>query len=85
MEPDEFEIYNLLLKVRDLRTISLASKSLNISPVTFRKTIKFYEKKNKNSLLITSSGGINGGETRLTQCAYRIINFYEKKERSKLT
>ena len=77
------QIFDLLNEVKYSKSISKASKKLNIPLSDFRKIINSYEYKNNKKLLESSSGGLNGGGTRLTNFGLKVLVDLKEK-RSKL-
>jgi len=77
------QIFDLLNEVKSTKSISKASRKLNISLSNFRKIINSYENKNNKKLLESSSGGRNGGGTKLTNFGFKVLEDLKDK-RSKL-
>jgi len=63
------------------KSINKASKRMNLSYVKALKLLKRSEGKFKDSLLMKSVGGQNGGGTMLTSKGKQIVKSYEELQR----
>lgn len=70
---NNYQLFKYLSQIKKYGSISSVAKKNNVSPSFLRKTIKNFEKDLKGQLIITASGGRNGGSSHLTKLAHSII------------